>query len=88
MSSISKNYIHVYMLCIVDGTVKWYTENMEESTEFSQKVQTELHYDWANPLLGVYVSLALLNYMKWPCPARKAFYIVQGGNYYLNCPDS
>ena len=45
MNSISKNYIHVYMLCIVDGTVKWYTENMEESTEFSQKVQTELHYD-------------------------------------------
>lgn len=47
------------MLCIVDGTGKWYTENMEESIEFSQKVQTELPYDSANPLLGVYVSLAL-----------------------------
>lgn len=43
------------MLCIVGGTVKWYTESMEDSTEFSQKVQTELLYDSAKQLLGVYM---------------------------------
>ena len=31
------------------------TESMEDSTEFSQKVQTELLYDSAKQLLGVYM---------------------------------
>ena len=53
MVSVSKDVEKLEPLCIADGNVKWYN-CCGKTCQFHRKIDIELPYDSAIPLLGIY----------------------------------